>query len=396
MALSSNALSLNLADLELLLGLLSQPTAPFREFHVVQFVQEFLNRERIPYFLDRYENIVVGAEDRAAYQRLLSARSPKPVRLFIAHMDHPGFHGVRWQGPHLFAKWHGGSPIRHLSGAKLWIANKNGLVGWGKLSKPKLASHGRALDSVVVRFSEDELAGRRPQAGTLFGGFAFRAPAWRVGQRIYTKAADDLIGVFAILHTARTLNKHRGLSPAPFLGLLTRAEEVGFVGAIGHLDLGWWRKASRPLLAVSLEASRTLPGAIVGGGPIVRLGDRRTVFHANGLHALTMAAQKVLNGRFQRRVMDGGACEASATTAYGIPTIALSVPLGNYHNQGFEGGPDCRAPQGPAPEFVHLGDVAGLLQLCLAIMAPAFPGSDPWRNVRRQLKQNFADYVSLL
>lgn len=396
MVLKSGTFDLDSADLDLLFGLLRQPTAPFREFHVAKFVQEYLTREAIPHFFDRYDNVVVGANNRTQYERLITTRSSKPVRLFIAHMDHPGFHGLRWQGPYLHAKWHGGSPVRHLVGAKLWLADNNGFLAWGSLAKPNLASHGRALDGALVRLSKDTSPGPRPRAATLFGGFAFRAPVWRVGPRVYTKAADDLIGVFAILHTARTLQRRRNRDSIPFLGLLTRAEEVGFVGAIGHLDLGWWRNASRPLLAVSLEASRTLPGAVVGGGPIVRLGDRRTVFNASGLHALTTAAQKVLDGRFQRRVMDGGACEATATTAYGIPTIALSVPLGNYHNQGFEGGPDCRAPQGPAPEFVHLGDVAGLLQLCRAIMAPGFPGSDPWRKVRRQLKKNFTDYASLL
>jgi len=395
-ALSSRSLGLSSAELDLLLDLLSQPTAPFRESHVANFVRAFLLSESIPHFTDRHGNIVVGAGDQAHYQRLLSGRGREPVRLFIAHMDHPGFHGLRWSGEMLAVKWHGGSPVRHLKGAKVWVADEAGIVAWGRLAETTLASHGRALGSAMVRFSKNALSGTRPRAASLFGGFAFRAPVWRAGGRLYTKAADDLIGVFAIMQTARALHRRRQPGAAPFIGLLTRAEEVGFVGAIGHLELGWWRQARRPLLGVSLEASRTLPGAVVGGGPIVRLGDRRTVFHADGLQALTMAAQKALGGQFQRRIMDGGTCEATATTAYGIPTIALSVPLGNYHNQGFEGGPDCRAPQGPAPEFVHMGDVAGLLKLCLAIMAPGFPGADPWRKTRAQLKRNFRDYVSLL
>lgn len=391
-----SGLNLDPSDLGLLFDLLSQPTAPFREQQVAQFVREYLSREGIPHCVDRHGNVIVGVSGRAQYEQLLSLSSPDPVRLYIAHMDHPGFHGLRWRGRELVAKWHGGSPVRHLAGARVWVADGQGFSGFGRLSNVKLASHGRALDSATLQFVGRDAAGRRPQAQSLFGGFAFRAPVWRVGQRIYTKAADDLVGVFAILKTARALQSRRKRGLPPFLGLLTRAEEVGFVGAIGHLDLGWWRGAQRPLLAVSLEASRTLPGALVGGGPIVRLGDRRTVFHADSLQALTMAAQESLGSHFQRRIMDGGACEATATTAYGIPTIALSVPLGNYHNQGFEGGPDCRRPQGPAPEFVHLRDIAGMVKLCAAIMAPGFPGSDPWRKARGQLKKNFRDYASLL
>lgn len=396
-ASSTKAPRLEPADLEMLLGLLSQPTAPFREFHVARFAEDFLTREGIPHFRDRHGNILVGAEDQVQYKHLLAVTSQQPVRLFIAHMDHPGFHGVGWRGRTLLTKWYGGSPVRHLNGAKVWVADESGIVARGRLTESSLAYHGRALQSAAVAFSNrNSFTGRLPRAASLFGGFAFRAPVWRAGQRLYTKAADDLIGVFAILHTARALHRSRRRSAPPFLGLLTRGEEVGFVGAIGHLDLGWWRGARRPILVVSLEASRALPGAEVGGGPIVRLGDRRTVFDAGALQALTMAAQKTLVDRFQRRIMDGGACEATATTAYGLPTIAMSVPLGNYHNQGFEGGPDCRAPQGPAPEFVHLGDVAGLLTLCRAIMAPGFPGLDPWQKTRAQLKRNFRDYASLL
>lgn len=47
---------------------------------------------------------------------------------------------------------------------------------------------------------------------------------------------------------------------------------------------------------------------------------------------LTEIAQRTLPRRHQRRIMDGGACEAMAATVFGIPAIGLSVPLGNYHN----------------------------------------------------------------
>ena len=41
--------------------------------------------------------------------------------------------------------------------------------------------------------------------------------------------------------------------------------------------------------------------------------------------------------------MDGGACEATAALASGIPAIGISVPLGNYHNESFEGAPRLHA-----------------------------------------------------
>ena len=49
--------------------------------------------------------------------------------------------------------------------------------------------------------------------------------------------------------------------PLRFIGLLTRAEEVGFIGAIAHFDLGWLTRAGRPIICVNLENFRTSRGA---------------------------------------------------------------------------------------------------------------------------------------
>jgi hypothetical protein len=38
-------------------------------------------------------------------------------------------------------------------------------------------------------------------------------------------------------------------------------------------------------------------------------------------------------------IMDGGACEGTVATVYGVPTIALAVPLGNDRNQRLQGDP---------------------------------------------------------
>jgi endoglucanase len=376
---------------ELLHELLSQPTAPFREEHVSAAVMRMLTVGGVPYCDDPHGNLIVGAGSHEDYQRLLRARSDEPLRVFIAHMDHPGFHGARWSGPRtLRVKWHGGSPVKHVNGARVWLADESGYVAEGVLRNVKLHQHGYAIDAAEVEFKARDLPQPRPAATGLFGAFAFRAPVWRQGKKLFTKAADDLIGVFCIVATALELFK-RG-ERKPFIGLLTRAEEVGFIGAIAHFELGWLQQARRPVVCVSLEASRTLPGAVVGDGPVVRLGDRRSTFHGGGMQLLTELAEKTLPKKYQRRVMDGGTCEGTAATVYGFPTIALTVPLGNYHNQGYEGGPDCRAPQGPAPEFVHLDDVAGQLKLCRALMRDKLPWQDAWRNVRARLRKNYRAY----
>jgi endoglucanase len=383
--------------LQLLRDILQQPAAPFREQHVVRCVVSHLERAGVPHFLDPVGNLVIGVGNEKAYRRLLQQKQQEPVRLFVAHMDHPGFHGLRWLSPRRLAvQWHGGSPLKHLAGARMWLANDDGLLGYGRLAKPTLLKAGWAMDRAEVRLDADAVA--EAVAGTeakqLFGGFAFRSQSWISGKRLYTRAADDLVGVFAIVATAIDLQRRK--QPAPFIGLLTRAEEVGFVGAVKHLELDWLAAARRPLVCVSLEASRTLPGARIGKGPVVRLGDRRTTFDSSLLKVLTDVAEKILPGRHQRRVMDGGSCEATATTAWGLPTMGITLPLGNYHNQGFEGGMDCPKPEGPAPEFVHLDDIEGELRLCRGLMRRGLAWSDPWQVTRRRLSKNSRHYNRLL
>ena len=79
----------------LLTELLSQPTAPFREEHVAAVAQRVLQRAGIPFFRDPVGNVVIGCASRADYRRLARDKNGEPLRLFIAHMDHPGFHGAR-------------------------------------------------------------------------------------------------------------------------------------------------------------------------------------------------------------------------------------------------------------------------------------------------------------
>ena len=376
----------------LLTHLLSQPTAPFREMHIQRVAREVLGAAGVPCFADPAGNVIVGVGSRAEYQSLARATSREPIRLFIAHMDHPGFHGARWLGAtRLAVTWHGGSPTRGVNGARVWLADHNGYVITGRLTRARIAKSGWSIERAEVLL--DSPLKPRPTASSLFGGFGFRAPVWRSGNRLYTKAADDLVGVFAIIATAIDLFGRRTRTAPPFIGLLTRGEEVGFVGAVAHFELGWLKTARRPVVCVSLETSRTLPGAIIGKGPVVRLGDRRTVFDPNGLQVLSDLAGQVLPEAHQRRIMDGGACESTAATAYGLPAIGLSVPLGNYHNQNLEGGPGTKGRHGSAPEFVDIRDIAGLLKLCRALMRPRLPWDDAWFAQRQRLKRNLRHHA---
>ena len=144
-------------DWNLLETLLSTPTAPFREDQIQALVEDTLVEAGVPFFEDSYGNIVIGPKSKADYLKVLAKKSREPARLFIAHMDHPGFHGVEWLSPtELRVEWHGGSPVRHVEGAKVWLSvdGAHGYADSGVLKDVAIASHGRAIEKATVQFDE--------------------------------------------------------------------------------------------------------------------------------------------------------------------------------------------------------------------------------------------------
>ena len=375
---------------------LSTPSAPFREKLVLEGIETELSKHKVPHFRDPAGNLVVGVGDSKDYLKLIRQNSKEPVRVFIAHLDHPGFIGARYLDVRrLEVTWHGGTPTQHLEGAKVWLATSEGRVGHGRIEKVELTATGRSIKSAILELPQS-LHEHRIRATGIFGGFEFRAPVWEENRILYTKAADDLVGSYAIATLAIELFKKKSRTSLPFIGLLTRAEEVGFIGALAHFELGWLKKARRPLLAVSLETSRTLPGAEIGKGPVVRLGDKFGVFDAGATHVFTRLAKKLLPEAHQKRIMDGGTCEATAAICSGIPAIGISVPLGNYHNQSLQGGPDAAPEFGPAPEFVHLDDIQGIMILCHGVMKPGLGWDNPFEGMQKEFRSDLRKYNRLM
>ncbi len=388
-----------MGKLDVLKSILTQPTAPFRECYVMAAIEQILNDSRVPFYYDMHGNMLVGVESERALKKTLAVNTKTPLRLLMAHTDHPGFHGVRWlDDTTLAVKWYGGSPKKYLNNARVWLADSNDHFAQGRLRKVKLAAHGFSIDCAEIKLQRPLSAGRRIGARRVFGGLDFKKVYWRSGNLIYTRAADDLVGVYCIVEAMKNNICHgstkKGYPSA--IGLLTRAEEVGFVGAIAHFDLGLYRSSRRPVVCVSLEASRTLEGAEIGKGPVVRLGDRRTVFSAAALQSLTLLADKYTKDGYQRRIMDGGACEGSATIMKGFSTVGISIPLGNYHNEAYEGGPDSRGPRGPAPEFVNVKDIDRMLRLCTALGRDDEVWDEPWQVPWGRLDKNFQRMKKLL
>ena len=145
----------------------------------------------------------------------------------------PGLSRQRWLSANRLAlRWLGGSPVRGLNGARVWLADDDGEFAEGRLTN-------RAGAGIVPRSgrrrgrADRDNAHPRPRANNIFGAFHFGKPSSGCPAGDFTRAWPTTWSVSsAVLQTAR----HATRRAQPFLVRPTRGEEVGFVGALAHFD----------------------------------------------------------------------------------------------------------------------------------------------------------------
>ncbi len=330
----------------LLLDLLSLPTSPFHEHAVIACIRGWAaGRPGIKLTADRYGNL------RLDLRR--GGRGPTPDFFLSAHLDHPGFAAVRMLDDHrLEARWHGGVQPDFFREARVRFHSNRRWVR-GRIDSYEVTDvMGRQrISTAVVSVS-------RPVAVEAVGMWDLPNPTIR-GSRLFARGCDDIAGVAGALAALDVL--HDLGKPVHMGVLLTRAEEVGFAGAIAACRSSLLPKKARVL---SVECSPVQPGVQMGGGPVVRVGDRMSVFD-NGMIAWCHQVGEALarttpDFAFQRKLLDGGSCESTAYLEYGRRTTGLSLPLGNYHNM------DHRAGR-IAPEYIDLKDFDRLVCWLVAL-----------------------------
>ena len=282
-----------------------------------------------------------------------------PGLAFVAHLDHPGFEAVSYDGGYLMCRALGGVPPGALkAGAAVQLLTDDGSSDANSFRR----INGSVIAGVPV--SEDAhdtptrdravLVDAEEHVGDLPCAVVFDLPDFDLdGSMIRMRALDDLAGCASVLAVLRAATEFE--TPGAVHGLFTRAEEVGLVGARLAAADGLLPKDT---IVVSIESSRTLPGAEIGRGPVIRVGDARTTFDAEAEAYLTMASDRLSAAgefRCQRQLMSGGVCEATAFSAFGYRTTGMAFPLANYHN----GGPDDTV----AAESIALADFAGGVSL---------------------------------
>jgi len=362
---------------------LACPTAPFREGAVIAWVREFVAASpRLALREDRDGNLEL---------RRRGVRASSSPLVLGAHMDHPGFRALRSR------------PVRGARARDRYRVEALFLGG----VRPECVPGARARfhageDEVVARVertrrdrrSGDQrvtLRSARPVPAGAFG--TWNLPGFRVSprdpDRIETRAADDLAGLAGILAVLEAADRIDPARRVDVRGLFTRAEEVGFVGA---LAVARGRRLPRGARIVAVEASKALPDAPQGGGPILRVGDRTSVFDdglSRWLARVGAGLERDGRFRFQRKLMDGGTCESTAYQLYGLRCAGLCLPLGNYHNMSDRGR--------IATETIHLSDLVGLVRFFEGLVradgdAPRPGRVDPLRKrLDRSLARRRAD-----
>jgi endoglucanase len=328
--------------LPILRHIVSRPTAPFHEHAVAEAILGFLKElPHVKVRADKCGSLV------AIYERSESRKRPQPRYAFAAHMDHPGWVRVHEQDLGPAAKFpEAKHPLQFLG----WVPE-------AYLTEPKVRVYGRFAMWDLPEFQVEE-------------------------DIIHARACDDLIGCAAIVAMFKELEESG--AECSCMGLFSRAEEVGLVGAMRLAASGM---IPEEITIISLETSAERPPAKMGEGPILRVGDKSSIFDSAATAALRQIAAEA-HIPVQRCLMPGGTCEATAYQAAGYRSAALCVALGNYHNCG----PDNKI----AAEYVSFSDVQGLVKLCTSIATSQQKRNFAVKQLKKRLKANAEKYGRML
>lgn len=322
---------------KLLLEVTSLPTAAGREDRVIAAIERWVaaRAKRVVLARDRYGNLTIAQHGFLA----ACAKGVKPV-MITAHLDHPAFvvTAVRAKGKgekttvELDLEFRGGVYDPYFKGAMLEVFDRQTKKGFDA----KIVSLDAKTDPVTKPFKT--VVAKLMKASAAKSIAAGAIARWKFPKAeikkglVHTHACDDLAAVAAALAAFDGISRDASLAHVALL--FTRSEEIGFIGAIGAAREGSVPKGAR---LVCLENSRSFPhDSPIGAGPIVRVGDRLSVFTpelTNRVGDIAAAHAKDNPAfKYQRKLMPGGACEATAFAAYGIASTCVCLPLGNYHN----------------------------------------------------------------
>lgn len=344
------------------------PTVAGREERVIEWIAAWVKaRKDLTMKPDRDGNLLIT-------QKGPKPKSPAPM-FITAHMDHPGFY-VReiLDDRTLETEFRGGVLDPYFENAKVSIFDSDDVPHKGTIIE--LQTKAKPFKRAIVRLARKNSTIRPGDIGRWFFGPNGDKPVIKTGI-LHTPATDDLSGLAAALSALDVIRKKKGCKHVGLL--LTRAEEVGFVGAIAACKHRPVPKNSR---LICLENSRSFADSPIGGGPIMRVGDRMSIFDpqlTNDISRLLLEYEKKHpDYKWQRKLMAGGACEATAFCEYGYRSTCICLPLGNYHNmKDIDGVTAGKRPARVAPECISVDDYHGMVEMLVIIATQLDAGKVP-------------------
>lgn len=296
-----------------------------------QHILDFCKKEGWRCRIDEIGNVIV----------LPANPDAQPEIYFSAHMDHPGFIA---DGPST-ALFYGGVELSYFEGETVRFFDGDQSI---------LATIEKAEQQEGKRSKKIWLKSDAPLKAGLTG--VWDVPGMRLrGDRLHARACDDLGGAVTILTLLQRLADQPNADKVG--AFFTSAEECGCHGAKWLCQNN---SIPKEALLVSIETSSERFDAKVGDGVVIRVGDRLSIFPPQGTAFLCASAmaRKVDDEEFcyLRKLMDGGVCESTIFTRFGLNAAAVCVPLGNYHNRRLR---DHKI----AMEYVSVSDLINMVKL---------------------------------
>ena len=340
--------------IEILEALCLQPSVSYHERRVAREISRILNGADINSRTDRWGNIFA----------VLPSPRDVPALVFVAHMDHPGFEAMEAVPVSddddaeelIVAEPRGGLGERAYDvGMGVHILTRDGLDIYGTIESHSMLRRirgSRFARAERVLIKPDYIPmNRKPSDLEYPAPVLLDVPSFGMdGDLIRGRQLDDLAGCAAILSGLIEIRKD-GSNQRPIVGLFTRAEEVGLVGAA--LAAGD-EVIEKEAVVVSVETSLKSNVAKQGDGIVIRVGDRATTFDHDAESVLHGAVSRITERgdadgfKVQRALMGAGGCEASAFKAHGYRVTGTSFPLGAWHNTEDDGS--------IIPEYIHIDD----------------------------------------
>ena len=360
--------------LQWLCELTAIPTAAGKEDRVIAWVRAWAKkRTNLKLSADKAGNLILRPVSKS------KKRGVRPVYI-TAHLDHPAFVVHCINSPR--NKNSGTVELEFRGGVQNPYFDKAKIIIFDQDDKPhratifRLDSKAKPFKIAHARLNKKTEAIRPGDVGRW--GFSGKGATPTIDKGIlHTPACDDLAAVAVALATLDVLHRRKSMEHVGVL--LTRAEEVGFIGAIAACKDRSMPRSSR---LICLENSRSYPESPIGAGPIVRVGDRISVFDPRLTNRISLImgeyAKRNPRYKWQRKLMPGGACEATTFSTYGYESTCLCLPLGNYHNmRDVDSVLAGKRPAKVGPEYISVDDYHGLIEMLIISITQLDDGNVP-------------------